>query len=133
MGTNFVRNIQIGFSSTDLHDHRQVAVLAGDVQGCVAMAILVVYITMMAEQTLDNFNLTPPHCQMQGNVTVLKHAQTHKTQNTVPVMIKVKALDYTFNNSCLILTVYLINRVHVGPMLQQTLHNVLEATGGRSE
>lgn len=76
--TNFVRNIQIGFSSTELHDHRHVAVLAGDVKGCVAVAILVVHIAVMAEQTLHHFNLTSPHCQMQSDVTILKyiHANT---------------------------------------------------------
>lgn len=76
--SHFVRNIQIGFSSTELRDHRQVAVLAGDVKGCVAVTILVVHIAVMAEQTLHHFNLTSPHRQMQSDVTVLKYIDVNE-------------------------------------------------------
>lgn len=75
---HLVGHVQAGFGTADCHDDGQVAVLTGDVQRRVAVAVLLVRVAVVSEEAADHVHLTPPHSQVESSVAVLN---TH-TQNT---------------------------------------------------
>lgn len=75
---HLVGQVQAGFGVADRHDDGEVSVLTGDVQGWVTVAILMVHAATTSEETVDDFNLTPPYSQMEGRVAVLE-THTHHT------------------------------------------------------
>lgn len=52
-------------------DDSQISILAGDVEGRVAMAILSVQIAALSEEAADHFYLTPTYGQVESCVSVL--------------------------------------------------------------
>lgn len=74
---HLVGEVKAGLGAADCHDNGQVSVLTGDVQRRVAMAILLVQVTVVSEEATDHFNLTPPYGQVEGCVAILKR---HTTQ-----------------------------------------------------
>lgn len=69
---HLVGEVEAGLGAADRHDNGQVPVLTGDVERRVAMAILLVQVTVVSEEATDHFNLTPSYGQVEGGVTVLK-------------------------------------------------------------
>lgn len=69
---HLVGEVKAGLGFADCHDNRQVSVLTGNVQWCVAMPILLVEVTVVSEEATDHFNLTPSYGQVEGCVAVLK-------------------------------------------------------------
>lgn len=81
--THLVGEVKAGLGTADCHDDRQVSVLTGNVQRCVAMAILLVEVTVVSEEATDHFNLTPSYCQMKGCVAILERYMS-------PVMVRME-------------------------------------------
>lgn len=79
---HLVGEVKAGLGAADCHDNGQVSVLTGDVQRRVAMAILLVQVTVVSEEATDHFNLTPPYGQVEGCVAVLKRHTTQKSSVT---------------------------------------------------
>lgn len=81
--THLVGEVKAGLGTADCHDDRQVSVLTGNVQRCVAMAILLVVVTVVSEEATDHFNLTPSYGQMKGCVAILERYMS-------PVMVRME-------------------------------------------
>lgn len=71
-GADLIGKVQGGAGATDGCDHGQVAVLAGDVQRRVAVAVLLVGVAAVVQQAADHLHLAPPHRQVQRRVAVLQ-------------------------------------------------------------
>lgn len=67
-----VWDIQAAAGFTEGHHNRHVAVFAGHVQRGVAMPVLEIDETSLAEESLDDLHLTSSHSKMKSNVSVLQ-------------------------------------------------------------
>lgn len=69
-----VRDIQIAAGFTEGHHDRHVAIFAGHMEGGVAVPVLEVDRTSLADESLDDLHLTPSHGKMKSNVSILQEA-----------------------------------------------------------
>lgn len=63
-GADLVGQVQGGAGAADCSHHGQVAVFTGNVQRCVAVAILLVGVAAVVQQAADHLHLAPPHRQV---------------------------------------------------------------------
>lgn len=66
-----VGDIQIAAGFTEGHHNGHVAIFAGHVEGGVAVPILEIDRTPLADESLDDLHLTPSHSKMKSDVSVL--------------------------------------------------------------
>lgn len=67
-----VGDIQIAAGFTEGHHNRHVAVFAGHMEWGVAVPVLEVDRTPLANESLDHLHLTPSHGKMKSDVSVLQ-------------------------------------------------------------
>ena len=67
-----VGEIHIAVGLTEGHHDRHVAIFAGHVEGGVAMPVLKIDATPLADEPLDDLHLTSSHGEMQSDVSVLQ-------------------------------------------------------------
>jgi len=66
-----VGDIQVAVGLTEGHHNRHVAIFAGHVEGGVAVPVLEVDRTSLADESLDDLHLTPSHGKMKSDVSIL--------------------------------------------------------------
>lgn len=67
-----VGDVHIAAGLAEGHHDGHAAVLAGHVEGGVAVPVLEIDEASLAEESLDDLHLTPPHSEMQSDVSVLQ-------------------------------------------------------------
>lgn len=67
-----VGDIQVAAGLAEGHHNGHVAVLAGHVEGGVAVPVLEIDEASLAEQGLDDLHLTPSHSEMKSDVSILQ-------------------------------------------------------------
>lgn len=77
-----VGDIQVAAGFTEGHHDRHVAILAGHMEWGVAVPVLEVDRTSLADESLDDLHLTPSHSKVKSDVSILQEAPG--TMSTVP-------------------------------------------------
>lgn len=67
-----VGNIQIAAGFTEGHHNRHIAIFAGHMEGGVAVPVLEIDETSLADESLDDLHLTSSYSEMKSNVSILQ-------------------------------------------------------------
>ena len=67
-----VGDVQIAVCFTEGHHDRHVAIFTRHMEGSIAVPVLIIDETPLAEESLDYLHLTPSYSQMKGNVSILE-------------------------------------------------------------